>query len=721
MINIDEKINQLASDLVMLDLAIEEDFDDFLKDLDALQKYAEESDFEIISQIISLLKDFLKTINLADEKLVNQLFTFLISFLQNIVIEKERGNDISSYLQIFEKELDQLNPHNDAVKKDIQMGLTDTQKEMLPDFISDANSILTIIENDLLDLEETGQDSEKINAVFRSFHTLKGESGLLGLMDLSSLTHVAENILEKLRSNILAIDGDIITALLKVIDIIKKYFNGLLVGSSDEHIENFEDIKNLLNELLENKKNTQKTEDKSHKFIGKILVEEGVISPDELVEAIKEQEVSQSSKRIGEILQEKHAATKEDINSAILTQKKITDTFIKIKLDKLDDLIELVGELVIGETQVVQNPIIKSITHQRVVKDLAELGRITRRLQEVSMGMRLVPIRQTFQKMVRIVRDLSRKLNKDINVSLVGEDTEIDKNMVELISDPLVHMVRNSVDHGIESVEERKAKGKNLIGQIKLSAFHRGGNVVVEIHDDGAGINADVILKKAIEKGIINEGDNLSQNKIYNLIFEPGFSMAEEITDVSGRGVGMDVVKRNVEQLRGRVDISTEINKGSVFAIQLPITLAIIEGIILMSGEERYVLPINCIVEFINPVKESLTFVASQGEVYNAHGHTYSLIRLNKHFQLSESERAFEDSTICLVESERGFVCLLVDELLGQQQVVIKNLGERFKNLSGVSGGAILGDGRVGLILDVNGIVDVFKQKSFVLDEKKSI
>lgn len=205
------------------------------------------------------------------------------------------------------------------------------------------------------------------------------------------------------------------------------------------------------------------------------------------------------------------------------------------------------------------------------------------------------------------------------------------------------------------------------------------------------------------------------------MIFEPGFSMAEEITDVSGRGVGMDVVKRNVEQLRGRVDISTEINKGSVFAIQLPITLAIIEGIILMSGEERYVLPINCIVEFINPVKESLTFVASQGEVYNAHGHTYSLIRLNKHFQLSESERAFEDSTICLVESERGFVCLLVDELLGQQQVVIKNLGERFKNLSGVSGGAILGDGRVGLILDVNGIVDVFKQKSFVLDEKKSI
>ncbi len=713
--HINEKIDQLASDLVLLDLSSEEEQNEFLVSLEELKKFAQESDFGVVSEIIHITQKFLQSIDLSDEKTGNKIFTFLISSLQNVISENDRGSDIFSYAKIFEEELNYLiSKETNAGASAVQRSLTETQKAMLPDFISDAVSLLENIENDLLALEEAGHDAEKINTVFRNFHTLKGESGLLGLINLADLTHAAEDLLEQLRSNVLKIDGDIITILLQVVDIIREYFNNFSSDSCEKGTENFYNIKDSLLCLAEEKKNRDQSDgDESKKRIGEILIDNGTIVSEDLENALEIQETSQPNKRIGEILQETQKVTETDVNAAITIQKTLTDASIKIKVDKLDALIELVGELVISETQVIQNPLIKGIDNQRVVKDLAELDRITRRLQEISMGMRLVPVRPTFQKMVRIIRDLSRKSKKSIDVSLLGEDTEIDKNMVEMISDPLVHMVRNSVDHGIESAEERQSKGKDSTGCIKLSAFHKGGNVVVEIHDDGAGIDTEKVFQKALEKGMVKEGEELLKNRICNLIFEPGFSTAEEITDISGRGVGMDVVKRNVEQLRGRIDISTEKDKGSVFSIQLPITLAIIEGIILMSGEERYILPINSVVEFVRPSKKNLTNVAGKEEVYKVHNRMYPLIRLNKYFHFLKSDRPFENSTICLVESDYGRVCLVVEKLLGQQQVVIKNLGKSLKKLRGVSGGAILGDGRVGLILDVNGIVELVKKDAF--------
>jgi two-component system chemotaxis sensor kinase CheA len=307
--------------------------------------------------------------------------------------------------------------------------------------------------------------------------------------------------------------------------------------------------------------------------------------------------------------------------------------------------------------------------------------------------------------MVRLVRDLSKKLGKEVTITLSGEETEIDKNMVELVADPLMHMVRNSLDHGIESRNERIAKGKPPGGKIELSAFHKGGYVVIEIKDDGGGLRRDKILKKAIESGIVQEGENLPDNRIFNLIFEPGFSTAEKVTDVSGRGVGMDVVKKNIDKLRGKVDIASEEGKGSVFSIYLPITLAIIEGIIVRTGVERYILPINSVVEFVRPNEADHNLVYDKGEMYKAYDKVYPLIYLNRVTKVAGENRKLEDGTICIVDSDYGRACVVVDEVLGQQQVVIKSLGEKLKHLEGVSGAAILSDGRVGLILDVNSLV----------------
>jgi two-component system chemotaxis sensor kinase CheA len=307
--------------------------------------------------------------------------------------------------------------------------------------------------------------------------------------------------------------------------------------------------------------------------------------------------------------------------------------------------------------------------------------------------------------MVRLVRDLSKKLGKEVSIALAGEDTEIDKNMVELVGDPLMHMVRNSLDHGIEPKEVRLKAGKPAAGKIQLSAYHKGGYVVIEIKDDGGGLKKERILQKAVERGIVKPGEELSDKRIFNLIFEAGFSTAEKVTDVSGRGVGMDVVKKNIEKLRGKVEIESEEGKGSTFYIYLPITLAIIEGIVVRVGVEKYILPINAVVEFVKGAHKDLSLVYDKGEMYKFYDKLYPLIRLSQQFAIRDACADIEQTTVCLIETDAGRACLVVDELFGQQQVVIKSLGEALKKVQGVSGAAILGDGRVGLIIDVDGLV----------------
>jgi len=383
-------------------------------------------------------------------------------------------------------------------------------------------------------------------------------------------------------------------------------------------------------------------------------------------------------------------------------QKKIGAS-IKVDVEKLDALVNAVGELVIMQSLVRQNKLVSRIADPKLTKDFSQLTRITSELQRTAMSMRMVPIKQTFDKMIRLVRDLSKKSGKKVDLIMEGAETEIDRNMVESIYDPLVHMMRNSVDHGISPPADREKCGKPETGTVFLRAYQKGGSMMIEIEDDGEGLNTQKIRKKAIERGLVSESDNLSDFELNNLIFLPGFSTADKITDVSGRGVGMDVVKKAVEKLRGKVEVQSQSGKGSLFMIRLPLTLAIIDGIIVRVGSERYIIPTIAIQESMRPDRTNYSTVHGRGENLLVRGELVPIIRLYEIFGVPSTNTDPCEAIVVVVENEGRRRALMVDELLGKEEVVIKNLGGL--DVPGVAGGTILGDGRVGLILDLAGVI----------------
>ena len=393
------------------------------------------------------------------------------------------------------------------------------------------------------------------------------------------------------------------------------------------------------------------------------------------------------------------------------TGAKIRET-VKVDLERVDSLVEMIGELVIVESMVVHAPEITELTAPRVRNYLSQLGKITRDLQDVGMRMRMVPVRGVFQKMARMVRDLSHKSGKDVRLVVNGEGTEMDRSMVEQINDPLVHMIRNSVDHGIGSAEERIAAGKPKTGSVTLSAYHEGGNIIIEVRDDGRGLNREKILAKAIKNGLVSETDQLTDQEILNLIWAPGFSTAEEVTEVSGRGVGMDVVKRNIESMRGRITTQSTPGEGTVFKIMLPLTLAIIDGMLVACGEERYIIPTLSIVESVKPVPSMLNSFTGKHEMINLRGEILPLLRVDRLFGLKGAAQELGEGLVVVVESVGRKVGLFIDDVLTQQQVVIKSLGTGLGRTPYVSGAAILSDGVVGLIMNVEEICALLDKKS---------
>jgi two-component system chemotaxis sensor kinase CheA len=316
----------------------------------------------------------------------------------------------------------------------------------------------------------------------------------------------------------------------------------------------------------------------------------------------------------------------------------------------------------------------------------------------------MVTVQGVFQKMARLVRDLSRKAGKTIDFVTSGEDTELDRTIVDKITDPLIHMMRNSVDHGVETAEERKAKGKSGTGHIYLRAYHQAGSIIIEITDDGRGLNRDKILKKAIEKGLVAKGQDLSDDEIYKMIFMAGFSTADKITDVSGRGVGMDVVRKNIESIGGKIDIRTQLDQGTTFLIRLPLTLAIIDGQIVTLGSQRYIIPINSVVHSIRPTADQISTVQNRAQMVKIRDMLMPLVPLHKLFHVADARQNPTEGLLVVVEEGNRKCCLQVDDLLGQQQVVIKSISG-LGNIKGVSGGAVMGDGRVSLILDIPGLI----------------
>jgi two-component system chemotaxis sensor kinase CheA len=380
---------------------------------------------------------------------------------------------------------------------------------------------------------------------------------------------------------------------------------------------------------------------------------------------------------------------------------------IRVDTDKIDTLINMVGEVVI--TQSMLGLIGENFTMDKVgqlKRGLAQLERHTRDLQQSVMNIRMLPISFVFSRFPRLVHDISTQLHKKITLKLVGENTEVDKAVVELINDPLVHLIRNSLDHGIEMPAERIAAGKPEMGTIELKAYHRGGHIVIEIVDDGRGMDKAKLLAKAIEKGLVDEATIMSDKQILELIFMPGFSTAEKLTDISGRGVGMDVVRRNIQSLGGNIDIISELGKGSTIAIHLPLTLAILDGQSVAVGDETYIVPLVSIIESINITEKMLNKVAGKGETFKLRSEYLPIIRMREIFNVKSGEATKSNEGVIVVVEGQGALCgFLVDELLGQQQVVIKSLEANYRRVEGVSGATILGDGSVALILDVPGLV----------------
>lgn len=445
--------------------------------------------------------------------------------------------------------------------------------------------------------------------------------------------------------------------------------------------------------------------------LGDLLLKKGIVTEDELNSILQLQDYK--NKKLGELIVEKGFATKKDLDKALQVQgkirNKIESSTVRVDTHKLDNLMNLLGEIVIGQSAITRYADeLDDDTGYSLKNALYGLDRITREFQEQIMSIRMIPIGPTFGQFKRFVRDSSHKLGKSIKLEITGEDTELDKTVVEKISDPLKHMIRNSIDHGIESSEERVAAGKSEEGTIYLDAYHREGNVYIEIKDDGRGLDRKRIREKAVDKGLLGKDEEISDSRLISFIFHPGFSTAQQAGEFSGRGVGMDVVKNNIEALRGSVDVSSEEGRGSVFKIKMPLTLAIIDGMLFRVGSSTYIVPLLSIVESIQPKKEEVQTIEGKGEVVLVRGKYISLLRLYDFFSEEPDNKNPWESLLIIVEADGRHMALMIDDLIGQQQIVIKSLDNIITNKKSVSGAAILGDGKVALILDVHGLVKDF-------------
>lgn len=557
--------------------------------------------------------------------------------------------------------------------------ISEEDAPLIQDFITESNEHIEASEAGLLELENKPGDSETLNLIFRAFHTIKGMAGFMNLVQIGSLAHAAENVLDLARKGEMVLAGASTDVIFESIDLMKKMIANLKVC-----VENSQPVASnpQLPALLEKLK--------------KVAENRGTDTT---------MDTSQANTQDAKLDTVLATDKKPEQSSGGKTQARSGNDIIKVNMKRLDNLINMVGELVISQLVITEDMNTLQKSEHSLNKKLSHHGKIIRELQELSMSMRMVPISGVFQKMSRLVRDLSRKAEKNVNLSVSGEDTELDRNIVDKIADPLVHMIRNSIDHGIEKPEDRTQAGKSAEGHIKLRAFHQSGNIVIEIEDDGRGLNKEKILQKAIANGVVNPDQQLTDQEIYRLIYHAGFSTAEKVTSVSGRGVGMDVVKKNIESLRGRIDIHSVLSKGTVFTIRLPLTLAIIDGQIIEVGDERYIIPINSILQSFRPTAGQISTVHQKGEVVMIRGELLPLIRLYHQFQIESSVTEPKDGLLVVVEEDEKKCCLLVDELLGQQQVVIKNLGDGMGSVRGISGGAIMGDGKVSLILDIQGLM----------------
>ena len=703
--------------------------------------------------------------------------------------------------------------------------------EFISIFLSEANEIVEGLENDLVLLEDNKSDEDLLNKIFRSAHTLKSSAGTVGFTTMSELNHVAENLLEKVRSGKLDVTPQMITVLLEFLDTVKLMLQNIVDGKSEtEGVTNIESLKAKIKAIADGNdvstaapakpapepkkeepkaENTEenKTEEKKEETSGgtgdnsfhiemgfKATIFDNGIDPlmflndlraigtisnlkiecvslptilnledpyicytqfsldfetnapedqvqniflfviddndinivntkadikdDEPAEAPKTEETpkteeahkTEENNKSESPANPSTAAAGNNQSQAAAHKKVQAPSTVRVDTRKLDSLMNLIGELVIAQSRIMQ--LTQSLDIDNGLKEaVSSMDRTSRQIQEEVMNIRMMPIGPIFNQFHRYVRDLNLELNKEVKLVLKGESTEIDKNMLEQLSDPLKHMIRNSMDHGIEKTkEERIARGKPEYGTITMSAAHQEGHVVIEVADDGNGLNKEKILNKAIEKGLLSKDGKYSDVEIYRTIFYPGVSTADKITDISGRGVGMDVVRANVEKMKGKIEIKSVEGQGSTFIVKLPLTLAIIEGITFALGKQIYIMPLISIIEQIKVKNEQVKPFEGKGEMIKIRDEYLPLIRLHKVFEIDTQVENIEDGIVVVVEAGYRRCAIFVDELLDQQQVVIKSLDSAFSKHAGIAGGTILGDGRIALIIDIQGLVNMSLQ-----------
>jgi len=548
----------------------------------------------------------------------------------------------------------------------------DEDDELLDEFVTEATEHLEAIEGELLVLEQTPKDAESLATIFRAFHSIKGVAGFLQLLPIQDLAHEVESLLDQARSEALTLDSGMITLILQARD--------------------------RLNQLVAQVSHYRRSGERPSEIVP---VQELITAAKAAIERGLKGETESAPPSSASATEPVTNAKTEESQAATPAMTLAPPATVRVDSERVANLMDTVGELVIVESQLADSATELSNENALMHRNLGQLSRITRDLQHTAMALRMVPIKPCFQKVGRVVRDLARSFGKEVSFVTSGEDTELDRNVVEQINDPLVHMVRNSLDHGLEATpEDRVSSGKSREGKIELKAYHQGSTIVIELSDDGRGLDPEKILTKARERGLVEAERELSEEEIHQLIFLPGFSTAAKVTDVSGRGVGMDVVRRNIESLRGSVVVQSEVGKGTTFQIKLPLTTAIIEGLIVRVGDERYILPTHTVRVTIRPEPNQLTRLLNRTEVVQLREQTIRLLRLHELFGIPDAVADPTEGSVVIIDALGSPFALLVDEMVGKQEVVIKNLGVMARHLRGVTGGAILGDGSIALILD---------------------
>ena len=568
--------------------------------------------------------------------------------------------------------------------------------ELLASFVAESEDLLTQAEADILAFEEDPGALEYIDRPFRNIHTIKGNAGFLGLEQVELLCNQIEEVLHAFRSGERRASQPVITAILQSLDSLQR-----LIGSGGTSRE-------------ESGNGGDPSEADLYRPLGTILIEMGLVDEETVEQALETQE-----RKLGEILVAQGSATEDGIAEALVRQKGsvpgvaetgaggIERKAIRVDVSKLDKLFELVGELITAEAMVVSNPDLEGLEIERFNRAANYLGKVTRQIQEISMSVRMIPLDGLFNKMRRLVRDLSRRTGKPIEIGISGGDTEVDRNVIEVLSDPLVHIIRNSADHGIEAQADRDAVGKPREGRIKLSARYEGSEIWITVRDDGQGLDRDAILSKAVTNGLVTEEESgtLTDEQVWDFLFHPGFSTAAKVSDVSGRGVGMDVVKRNIQMLRGKIDVRTEPGSWTEVVLKIPLTMAIIDGVTTRAGNILYAIPLSDIREFHRVQSDRITAASTTGEILRLRDEIIPIVRLRSFFRGRTEGNSETEGVLVVVQSGNQRAALLVDEIVGYHQIVIKALPEYMGQMRGLSGCSILGNGDVSLIVDTSTLV----------------